>query len=326
MRIVHTAIKMTLVSVIASLIARVLGLDYWITCGLLALLSIQLTKRDSLVLTGKRMVDALFALGLSTLMFVAFGYQFWVFSVFVLIFVYVSLMFKIAEGIVPALVLVTHLLIEGVFSMPALLNTVFLMAIALAVALPFNLFYPTASEREIKRYIASIDQLLKDHLFMFALLLKDHIDTADYELHHAIINDRMHVILKEARLVDKDILFANDHRYLSYLEMRKTQLNYINHMYQHALRIESRHPFMNDIADYVKALSYDIGLYDKATKQLENLTRMRDAYKSSELPKSRDEFETRAMLYQIVNEIEHLLHVKIHFHKQYPDFQQSPAS
>lgn len=50
MRILHTAIKMTLVTVMAGLISKWIGLDYWLTGGVLALLSIQLTKKDSITI------------------------------------------------------------------------------------------------------------------------------------------------------------------------------------------------------------------------------------------------------------------------------------
>ncbi|MFA5471856.1 MAG: aromatic acid exporter family protein, partial [Acholeplasmataceae bacterium] len=116
MRVIHTAIKMTLVTLMAGLISKWIGLDYWLTGGVLALLSIQLTKKDSITIGIKRIVDVFFAMILSTLLFVLLGYEFWVFIVVTFIFSLASFRLKISEGIVPALVIVTHLLIHGSFS------------------------------------------------------------------------------------------------------------------------------------------------------------------------------------------------------------------
>ena len=65
----------------------------------------------------------------------------------------------------------------------------------------------------------------------------------------------------------------------------------------------------------MEALKNDIGYKDMATARLEELKNMREDMKSLPLPKERVEFENRAMLYQILNELEEFLFVKIQFHQ-----------
>lgn len=320
MRILNTAIKMALACLIASLIAQFLGFQYWITSGVIAVLSIQLTKKDSFTVAIKRSLDAILGLLGATLFFVVFGYHFWVFSIFVLVFAYASFKLKIQEGIVPVLVLVTHLMAFGTFSLSLLLEEFAIMFIAVGVVLLFDLFYPISYQKEFNEHTKEIDRLLADHIFMFSLLLKDKVVKSDCEIHYQKLSERMAQAIQHAKLLDKDLLFQNDHSYLSYLEMRNAQKNHVNHMYQHATKIETSHPFILEIAYFVEQLSYDIGYYDKASGQLEKLNTLKLAYKKSDLPKTRPEFETRAMLYQIVNEIEYLLKVKIAFHQKYPQF------
>jgi len=55
---------------------------------------------------------------------------------------------------------------------------------------------------------------------------------------------------------------------------------------------------------------------------LKNLDKLQIKYKASALPETREEFEVRAMLYQILNEIESFLMVKVQFHHLYPEFNQ----
>jgi uncharacterized membrane protein YgaE (UPF0421/DUF939 family) len=320
MRILNTAVKMALVSLISSLFARLLDLDFYLTAGLLALLSIHLTRKDSLDVTLKRLIDALLAISLASFMFLLFGYHFLVYSIFVLIFAYLSWVLKMPEGIVPALVLVTHLLNAGEFSLSVLVNTLALMFVALIVALPFNVFYPTVGIKKAQNYVNVIDGLLKDHLFMFSLLLKDIIEPVEYQKHHELLEVRITDVLKEARLVDKDILFLNDHRYLSYLEVRNMQFKHVNNMVRHALKIKENHPVAKEISEFIKEISYDVGLFNMAKPNLDKLEFLRQKYKLSTLPETRIEFETRAMLYQILNEIEYMLQEKMTFHLNYPDF------
>ncbi len=320
MRLFHTAVKMTLVGVLASLLASLFGLQYAMTAGIIAILSIHLTKRDSLVYSFRRLVDGIFGLILSTIMFVGLGYEFYVFAIFIFVFAFSSWMLRIAEGIVPTLVLVTHLLAEEVFSLDLLLNEAYILLVALGIATIFNILYPTSSEKELKSHVESIDQLVRDHLFMLSLLLKDPSYHDEYYRHYIKIDKEIQKTIDIVELVDKDLLFQNDHSYLAYLHMRKEQNAYIRHMYQQALKIQRLHPYAMQISSFVQELSYDIGVYDKASIQLKNLDMLQQVYKDSTLPETREEFEIRASLYLILNEIESLLMVKIQFHHEFPEF------
>ncbi len=320
MRLFHTAVKMTLVGVIASLIAKFINLDYWMTAGILAILSIHLTKRDSVIISSKRLIDSLFGLLLATLLFISFGYEFWVFGVFVFIFAFASWTLKISEGIVPGLVLVTHLLIQGSFSLPLLGNELSLIFISIGIATIFNIFYPTSNERDLISHVESIDHLVADHLFMLSLLVKDPEYTEEYYRHYTYVDHKIKEFIDIVELVDKDLLFQNDHSYLAYFHMRKEQTNYIRHMYMQAIKIKELHPYALDISKYIIDLSGEIGHYNKAVEQLRQLDEIQQEFRETELPKTREEFEIRAKLYQILIEIESLLTVKIDFHHQFPDF------
>jgi uncharacterized membrane protein YgaE (UPF0421/DUF939 family) len=46
-------------------------------------------------------------------------------------------------------------------------------------------------------------------------------------------------------------------------------------------------------------------------------------YRLSDLPKTREEFETRAILYQILLELESFIKIKIEFYHTYPSFKLS---
>lgn len=320
MRILHTAIKMSLVGVITSLIARALGLEYWLTAGIVAILSISMTKRDSLVSSFRRMVDAIFGIMLATLMFIAFGYTFLVFSIFIFIFAFASFKLKIHEGIVLSLVLVSHLLSEGEFNFNMIGNELAILFIAIGIAMIFSIIYPQSTEKELDKQVSSIDQLIRDHLFMLAILLKDPEYHEEYYRHYALLDKKIAKTIDEVELVDKDLLFSNDHSYLAYFHMRKEQSSYIRHMYEQAFKIKSLHPFALEISDFIKTLANDIGLYDRATGQLRRLDLLLQHYKASPLPVTREEFELRASLYQILNEIEAFLVVKVDFHHSYPNF------
>ncbi|MFP4186652.1 MAG: aromatic acid exporter family protein [Acholeplasmataceae bacterium] len=318
MRRLNTAIKMGLVALLASSFAHLLNLEYWLTAGLLALLSIQLTKRDSVRLAFLRLANATIGIALATLFFIVFGYHFSVFSAFVFIFAYLSWTFGMSAGIVPSLVLVTHLLTEGEFSEALIVNEFALIGVALAIALPFNTFYPSFAEREMKRFISRFDTLLKDHLYVLVLVLRDGEMAEEFRTHYRLINQRIQRMMDEAKLVDSDILFDNDHRYLNYLSMRKDQIKTVNDMYDLAERIHEEHAHTAEIALFIERIIGLIGTTDRATPARRELEKMKNEYRQRELPQTRSEFETRATLYQIIHELERFLEIKIAYHEDYP--------
>ena len=77
---------MALAGLITSIIAKVLNLDYWITAGILAVLSIQLTKRDAFIIAARRNVDTILGLLLAFIFFYLFGINFWVFIIIIFVF------------------------------------------------------------------------------------------------------------------------------------------------------------------------------------------------------------------------------------------------
>lgn len=94
----------------------------------------------------------------------------------------------------------------------------------------------------------------------------------------------------------------------------------INLMYERLSKIKEYHPNNDVISNYIEQLVTDIGYEDKAVKQLSILGELIKQFEIQELPKTRKEFETRAMLLQMLYDIETLLKSKIQFHELYKDF------
>jgi uncharacterized membrane protein YgaE (UPF0421/DUF939 family) len=69
------------------------------------------------------------------------------------------------------------------------------------------------------------------------------------------------------------------------------------------------------IANFTLRLSNSIHEYNTAEGLLKRLQDLKDNFKVMELPKTREEFENRAMLYQFLNDLEQFLMIKNDFKK-----------
>ncbi|HHU24506.1 MAG: aromatic acid exporter family protein [Bacilli bacterium] len=306
------ALKMTIAAIVTILITSALDLQYATTAGVIALLSIQSTKKESFKMAFKRIIISLIALALSGALFYAFGFYIIVFGVFLIIFIPLAYLVKMQEGLVVATVLVTHLLVEAKFSI--LLNEVLILIIPVMIALIVNLYMPN-SEQKLMKKEAEIDKSISNILANIAKALQKELSWTILNEELDLAKEMVNKALEDASYYHNNLLFNNSEYHLNYLFMRNTQLEYLSRIAKYFERIIEVYPVSIDIARFVATLKNDIGYKDMATIRLEELKGMREDMKSLPLPKERTEFENRAMLYQILNELEEFLFVKIQFHQ-----------
>lgn len=260
----------------------------------------------------KRIIISLIALALSGALFYAFGFYIIVFGVFLIIFIPLAYLVKMQEGLVVATVLVTHLLVEAKFSI--LLNEVLILIIPVMIALIVNLYMPN-SEQKLMKKEAEIDKSISNILANIAKALQKELSWTILNEELDLAKEMVNKALEDASYYHNNLLFNNSEYHLNYLFMRNTQLEYLSRIAKYFERIIEVYPVSIDIARFVATLKNDIGYKDMATIRLEELKGMREDMKSLPLPKERTEFENRAMLYQILNELEEFLFVKIQFHQ-----------
>ena len=319
-QILSTTLKITLVGVTSSLIAWLIGIDNFLLVGILGILCVSPTKKDSLVLGVKRLSDVIFALLLSTLLFVLIGFELYTFVIFIFLFVLGSYLTKIEIGLVPGIVLVNHVYTLGQFDMMFLLEEILIISVAVGVALVVNTLYPESWHKRIVTDIKSIDAMLQDHLYMLSIVLNQTKDLEAFKEHFERMSKQILMRIEKAELQDRNRVFSNDLAYVAYLYARRNQLYYMNHMYDSAFRLNEEHNHQKEIARYIEQLSFDIGDENKADKQVEILNGLISKFKEQPLPKTRNEFETRALLYHMLTDLRSMLEVKRLFHQRYPDF------
>src|SRR5690606_16973104 len=72
--ILHTTFKLVIVGVVSATIAYLFNLRDYLLVGMLGILSISLTKKDTILNGVKRYLDVLLGLLLGTIIFLTFGY------------------------------------------------------------------------------------------------------------------------------------------------------------------------------------------------------------------------------------------------------------
>ncbi|ERJ13526.1 aromatic acid exporter family protein [Haloplasma contractile] len=308
----YKSTKVAIGAVISILIAGQLGLLYSTACGIITILSIQNTKRKSILIAIRRMTAFLIAFFIAIPLFLIVGFNTFVFGLYLLVFIPIAIKIKVEEGIVVSSVLVTHILVEGTVTPSLLFNESLLMVIGVSIALLLNIYMPTFEE-ELSSYQDLIERKIQEILLDMSTSLKQHYVSIKEETYFNELQD----IIKKAKEVAinnrNNYLFSGDRYYEHYMDMREQQFEILKRMrshFKHFYMTVNQTIMIAEFTDKV-ANSYFTNYSTEAL--LKGINSMRGMFKRMELPKTREEFENRAMLYQFLNDMEQFLKLKVKF-------------
>ena len=101
-------IKISIGCCFAVFLADWIGLRSATSAGIIALLSIQNTKKETLTIAGKRISAFFIAVAIAYALFTLWGYHLFSFGFFLLLFTFASYLLKLETGVSMSTVLVTH--------------------------------------------------------------------------------------------------------------------------------------------------------------------------------------------------------------------------
>lgn len=308
--------KMAICASISLAICNFMGIEYGTVAAVIAILSIQNTKRKAISVAKNRMFACLLGLIISSLIYKILGNSAIIFAVFLLIFIPITSKLKIEEGMVAAVVLSNHILLANIISFNLILNEIMIIVIGVGSSFIANFFMPSFDKEydENKNYIEDMFKILINNMGNSLLNHTVDVNEETYfcELEKKILNGE-----NLANEILSNKLFENNLYYIDYIRMRKNQFYVIKKMRLHFERFYMSFEQTKLIANYTIKISEDIREKNNCIELLEELKKLRSIFKEMELPKSREEFENRAQLIQFLNDLEEFLIIKRDFSKTY---------
>lgn len=299
---VYQAIKMVVGALLATVISDLLKLDYSVTAGIIVILSIQPTKRQSIRVGIKRMIASVIGLSISAILMVLFGYTLIWFIVSLLLFIPLAFIFKLEEGIVVSAVLMSHILARADWFLG--INALYILSIGVVIAVLLNLYMPNKS-KAIESEIQAIDEALKSIIADIASEKK-----ANFGPIMGLIEGSIHQIRNESMNKLLPIRDLN----ISYVTMRKEQVMYLQKIETDLNRV-SVTAYKQVITQFIQGFVNRIGKANMATLLMVQLDQLRESFKDKPLPSNRQEFEERAILFHILFDIEAFLLAKVRYHE-----------
>lgn len=308
----NLAFKMAISATIALIIGNVLGVQYATVGAVIAILSIQDTRKKALIVSYRRIVACTIGILLSVILYKLIGNSPIAFGIFLLILIPITLRLKTQEGMVPAVVLSTHILVAKTITMSLVVNELLLMLIGIGVAAIANAFMPSL-EDEFKEDKDWIEEHYRIIINKMSKSLITHTVDIDEQKIIDEVEKRLYESKETAYKIVNNNFFRSSSYYTDYINMRINQFDTIKRMRIHFERFNIPVEQMTIMSDFTLCVSENISEMNDCKSLLSDLEILRDEFKKMELPKSREEFESRAQLLQFLNDMEEFLLIKRNF-------------
>ena len=310
--IYNLVFKMSISATIALLIGNALGLQYATVGAVIAILSIQDTRKKALIISYKRIIACSMGILLSVMLYSLLGNGTLIFGLFLIVLIPLTSRLKAQEGMVPSVVLSTHFLVANNITIELIFNEVLLMIIGIGVAAIANIFMPSLEDKfkDDKEWIEEHYRIIINK--MSKSLITHAVDIDEQKLINEV-EERLYTSKETAYKIVNNQFFKSSSYYTDYINMRINQFDTIKRMRLHFQRFNIPVEQMNVMADFTLCVSENISEMNDCKSLLMDLEILRIEFKKMELPKTREEFESRAQLLQFLNDMEEFLLIKRDF-------------
>lgn len=326
------AVKISAGCILSILIASELGLRYPATAGIIAVLSIQNTKMDTLKTAGKRVLSFGFTLVLAWIMFEVFGYSTVGYGWFLLVFVFVCITLQWEAVMSVNAVIVSHFMEIGSMAQADVLNEIMIFTIGITMGILMSLHqkkdYKTMKNRfrcmdeEMKRILNHMAELLvskdadedtAEHFRKLEEQIRKAEEIAWYN-HHNTVRERIFNVKHHVRRTDAPAI--STHWDVQYVKMRKDQCEVLYEMCKKTIQIQVPPIQAGHIAAFLKKMALEYHEKNDGEKLLRELDRLFDEMREASLPKEREEFESRAVLYVFMLDMKEFIDLKNAFYQE----------
>ncbi|MFP7297734.1 aromatic acid exporter family protein [Neobacillus niacini] len=307
-RIGYRTIKTSLGTAISILLAQQLGLDNFASAGILTILCIKVTKRKSLRASWDRFLACVLAMVFSSIFFEFIGYHPIVIGIMLLFFIPTVVVFRANDGIVTSSVIILHIYMANKLSIDLFLNELGVIIIGIGVALIINLYMPSADIR-LQQYQTQLEENLK---VIFCEMVK-FLRTGESDWPGQEITETAKLLEEAKSYAFRDVenrFLRDEDDYLHYFKMREKQFEILERVLPLVTSLTVTLPQGKMIADFLEEVSNNIKPGNTAHIYLGKLRDMKKEFEEMELPKTREEFEVRAALLQLVKEMNEYLIIK----------------
>jgi len=302
-RTLKTAIGVSLSTFLASAV----GLEFFTAAGILTLLCIQKTRKKSFQAIIQRLFACLLGLAASSVMFSVAGvHPLNIFLLFIL-FIPLLVLLRIQAGIASSSVIIMHTYVQDSIQTAFLVNELGIIFVGLSTAFLLNMYMP-GIDKTLAKYKEDINRNFAVVLKEFARYLKEGDGLWDGK--EMLVLQKL---LDEARnlsiYVEENNFSRKKNGCREEFDRKLLQFQVMERMLPIVSRINVKLEQGERFAEFLNMLALHIDDTQDPSLYTEKLRSIREYHKRLPMPVTREEFETRANLFSLANELEILIRI-----------------
>ena len=209
-----------------------------------------------------------------------------------------------------------HFLMEERFTIDFVINELLLVLIGITIAIIFNMFHLNKGHKKgLIEKIQYTEKKLQDILEELALFLMEDTWTRDVWVDIDVIKKEIKQFRLEAYYYRENTFDSRTGYYMEYFEMRLKQCEILDNLHSEMLKIRSVPIQAKVVADYILYLKGFVDEDNNPEMQLVRLYELLERMREEPLPISREEFETRAILYHMLMDLEEFVIYKSKYYE-----------
>ena len=313
-KILLLAFKIGLGSSIAIYIAQALHLEYAVSAGTVTLLTLMASKWETIRLSAARFAAFITTILLGWLIFSNINSMWAAYGILLTLVVFMAEALGWRTTISVNSVVAAHLVTNQDFSHSAILNEFLLVLIGVVLAIILNLFHGNVfHRRKIVSDMRETENCMQSILRDLAAYLSGSGIQHDVWADIRALEDRSREYIKSAAEYQENTFHSHPEYYIDYFEMRYEQCRILHNLNTELEKISTMPKQAAVISDYLLYLAEYVIEINHPALQITRLNEIFADMQNEDLPKSREEFENRAMLYHILMDIQDFLMLKADF-------------
>lgn len=306
--------RLALASSLAVYAAHLLGLQFETQAGIICIFSMLTTRKDTIKVSISRIVSFLVTAITAWCAFTYLGNQWLALGIYFMITVLVSEMMGWKAALSANLVAGCHFFSVNDFSEAVIINEFFIVMIGIVFALVFNFIHNDEWARyRLNKDVESVKQAMTEAMEDIAEYLSSRETNDSVWDKLTALHLQLDEIIHRATDYEGNSLGKDADYYYQYFEMRKEQCFILESLHAEMDKIRYQPRQARIITEFIYHISGSAAEKNDPQKQIDYLVEIFDRMKREALPASREEFESRAMLYHILMDLEEFLLVKKHF-------------
>ncbi|MGL5346871.1 MAG: aromatic acid exporter family protein [Peptostreptococcaceae bacterium] len=299
-------IKLSIGSSIATLIAWFLNLQYGMFAGIITLLTVKNTKKETLNVVLGKVYGFILCTVLSCICFNTFGFNLIAFSIYTFLIITLCFILNIQYVMAMCLVISSHYLLQNSVSINMIINETLLFIIGASIGVIINMYIPSNIDKIYNSQL-NLQEEIRILLLDISILIKNPFEGDEYEKD---LNKLNSLIDKSTMYIYENInnnLLSDTKFFLDYIENIKKQRDMIKILYSYVYKLSftpSQGYIISDFIYKIANSSLDFNTINDLISELQTVTL---DIKNQPLPNTREEFENRAILYLCLIELQKFL-------------------